>query len=501
REEILPALDRLSQRLRRELGESLDSIEGARLALAEATTSSVEALQLFTEGKALMAQGRVEEARDLYARALELDSEFARAYAALATTYRGFGITYDSVLAEKYFQEAMRRLDRVGERERLEIQGVYYGVMGRYEESARFYRLLVDRYPTVDEYHTNLARQYAGLSRHEESIREFEEAIRLNPRSAGTLVNLASAYGTQGQFSQQIGYLEQAFALEPEWETDEIQNHQYGWALLLDGDEQGARRAFEKMLAQGGAKKARGHRSLGILALYRGQLKEAAAQLEQAARVDEGAGALDSSARDLLYLAEGQALSGLNQEALRRLGNAVSLLQRSGYQPAWLGFRTAVIYARLGESAEAARLMAVIPKEGLSENRMDGVDALRAEGELLLARGATDEGVEILRRCHASWPSELTRASLARALMQSTGREEALERYREIVGRAPLPWEGQVEWVLAHVTLGRLYEDAGRENEARAAYVKFLELWKDADPELPLLMDVRRRLGTRIELR
>jgi hypothetical protein len=64
-----------------------------------------------------------------------------------------------------------------------------------------------------------------------------------------------------------------------------------------------------------------------------------------------------------------------------------------------------------------------------------------------------------------------------------------------------MPWEGQVEWVLAHVTLGRLDEESGREDDARAEYVKFLEIWKDADSELPLLGDVRRRLGARIELR
>ncbi len=501
REEILPALDRLSETLRRELGESLSSIQGTNLKLAEATTSSLEALQLFTEGKALLARGRVKESREFFERALALDPEFARAYASLATTYRSFGITYDPVLAERNFQEAMKRLDRVGERERLEIQGLYYGVLGRYEEAARFYRLLVERYPTVDEYHVALARQYSGLSRYPEAIAEFEEARRLNPSSAGILVNLASAYGSQGRFSEEIGALEEAFLLEPDWETDDIQNHQYGWALLLTGDEARARGAFDKMLAQGGAKKARGHRSLGILALYRGQFKEAAFQLEQAAHVNEGAGSFNSAARDLLYLAEGLALVGRNEEALRHLGSALGILEENDYQPTWIGYRIAVLYSRLGSTAEAERLIATLSEKSPSENRMDQVDAMRAEGELLLARGSTEEGVELLRRSHAAWPSELTRASLARALAQSSRLEESLDRYRDVVTDSPMPWEGQVEWVLAHVTLGRLYEEAGQEDDARAAYLKFLELWKDADPDLPLLSDVRRRLGARIELR
>jgi len=495
REEILPALDNLAQALRRALGESLGSIRGASLKLAEATTSSLEALNLFSEGAALQSRGRVDDARGLYQRALELDPEFARAYAGLATTYRSFGISYNDGLAERYFQEALKRLDRVGERERLEIQGLYHGVLGRYEEGARFYRLLIERYPTVDEYHLNLARQYAGLSRHQESITEYEEALRLNPRSARTLINLASAYGNLAQFPQQVRYLEQAFALEPEWETDDIQNHQYGWALLLTGQEARAYQAFEKMLAQGGAKKARGHRSLGILALYRGKIKEAGRELEQAAQVNEAAGSLNSSARDVLYLAEGLGQVGRQEEALRQLGRAVDLLEKRDYQPAWIGLRISVVYSRLGRSGEAARLIETLKKQAPSASRQYQVDLMRAEGELLLARGAAQEGVEAVRRAHASEASSLTQASLARALVRAGRREEALELYRELVDGRPLPWEGHVEWALAHWSLGRLYEEAGQTANARAAYLKLLEIWKDADPDLPPLLEVRRALG------
>jgi len=496
REEILPALDNLARMLRRALGESLGSISESSLKLAEATTSSLDALHLFTEGAALQARGRLEEATSLYQRALELDPEFARAYASLATTYRSLsGISVDDALAERYFQEALKRLDRVGERERLEIQGLYHGVMGSYESSARFYRLLVERYPTVDEYHLNLARQYAGLSRHQESIAEFEEALRLNPLSSRTLVSLASAYGNLGQFRQQAAYLEQAFAVEPEWETDDIQNHQYGWAFLLTGDEARARQAFEKMLAQGGAKRACGHRSLGILALYRGKLKEAAAQLEQAARVNEAAAALDSSARDIFYLAEALALFGYHQEALTQLGHAVALLKKNVYQPAWLGLRISVVYSRLGRSGDAARLIETLKKKAPSANRWDQTDLMRAEGELLLSRGAAQEGLETLRRAHASGASSLTQASLARALVLAGRRVDALEIYRELVNGQPGSWEGHVEWALAHWSLGRLYEEAGETANARAAYLKLLEIWKDADPDLPPLWEVRRALG------
>ena len=120
---------------------------------------------------------------------------------------------------------------------------------------------------------------------------------------------------------------------------------------------------------------------------------------------------------------------------------------------------------------------------------------MRAEGELLLSRGAAQEGLETLRRAHASGASSLTQASLARALVLAGRRVDALEIYRELVNGQPGSWEGHVEWALAHWSLGRLYEEAGETANARAAYLKLLEIWKDADPDLPPLWEVRRALG------
>jgi serine/threonine protein kinase/tetratricopeptide (TPR) repeat protein len=489
REEILPALDLLARAVRQALGESLGSISQTSEKLAEVTTPSLEALQLFTEGAALQKDARLVEARALYERALELDPEFARAYAGLATTYRSMGFMTDDALAERYFQEALKRLEKVGERERLEIEGMYHGVMGRYENAVRLYQLLIERYPNDDEYHISLARQYVGLSRHQEAITEYEKALSLNPRSSGTLISMAASYGYLRQFRRQAAYLERAFAIEPNWETDETQNHQYGWALLLAGEEQGARQAFEKMLAQGGSKKARGHRSLGILALYRGEMKAAAEQLEQAAQVNDAFDTPGSSARDVLYLAEALALVERHEEALSQLAHAADFLERSGYQPAFVGLRISVGYSRLGRSDAAARLVETVREKSPSVNQWD---LIRAEGELLLSRGDAEDGVETLRRAYLASNEALTLASLGRALVLAGRREDAIEAYRELVSRPPLAWDGHVEWALAHLKLGKLYEERGDVASARAAYVKFLEIWKEGDSDLPPVLDARK---------
>jgi tetratricopeptide (TPR) repeat protein len=494
REEILPALDRLSRAVRQALGESLGSISRSSLKLAEATTSSLEALQLFSQATTLQNRGRLDDARSLYQRALELDPDFARAYASLATTYRSFNISVDDALGKRYFQEALRRLDRVGERERLEIQGLYHGVLGDYEEAARFYRLLVERYPEVDEYHFYLARQYVGLAREADAVSEYQAALQLNPGSAPALIGLATSYGNLRQYREQVQFLERAFALEPEWEINDIQNHQYGWALLILGEEARAREAFEKMRVKGPEKKARGERSLGLLALYRGKLAESDRSLREAARINEAVGNQLSAARDLLYLGEGLALVGRHAEALGPLGRAAELLKEMGYAPAWLSLRLSVLYSRMGKTAEAARLIEGVKKKASAEGRTEQVDLLRAEGELLLARGAAEEGLDVLRRAEVSWSWWLTRASLARGLVRAGRRDEALERYQKLVADGPEPWEGHLDWALAHWSLGVLYEDAGQPAKAREVYLKLLELWKEADPDLPPLLELKRAL-------
>ena len=113
----------------------------------------------------------------------------------------------------------------------------------------------------------------------------------------------------------------------------------------------------------------------------------------------------------------------------------------------------------------------------------------------LLSRGATEEGLETLRQAHSSNASLLTQASLARALVRAGRRGEALQAYRELVNSQPKPWEGHVEWALAHLTLGRLYEEAGETAKARATYLRLLGIWKDANPDLPPLLEVRGALG------
>ncbi len=493
--EILAAADTLGFALRQALGESLRSIENSNVKLAETTTASLDALKLYTQAGDLMGRGRLDEARTLLERAVEIDPEFARAYASLATTYRSAsGVIVDPAEAQRHFNEAFKRFDKLGERERLEIEALYRGSTGDREAAIRLYRTLIEHYPGVEEYHVSLGTAYRLMARPGEANTELQEALKLNPRSSRALIALATSHGDLKQWKEEIASFERAFALEPEWEVDDIQNHQYGWALMQSGEEARARTAFDKMVAQGGTRAARGRRSLAILALARGRITEASRELLEAARLNVAGDSPVSAARDRYYLAEALTLVNRGDAAAVEIRRAEDLLKQDGYGQVWLGLRLAVLWARLGQPADSRRLIQILRPKILENGSYDRADMLRAEGELLLAVRSNAEAVEKFRQSRSAWSWYQTNSSLAVGVGRARLLPEAIDLHERLIANGPEPWEGHVDWALAHERLAQLYGQAGDLAKARATYATLVEIWKDADADLPPLHRARQAL-------
>jgi tetratricopeptide (TPR) repeat protein len=488
RDRILPALDELASSVRRMLGESLASLAASNVKLSEATTSSLDALNNYSEGSLLLDRGRRDDARGLLARAVAIDPEFALAHAALASTYRGYGFRLDDAKAERHFQEALKRLDRVTERERLEIQALYHGVMGRYESALHFHRQLAERYPNDPACHFALAQDYWRLGRPRDAVTACERALELNPGSARIMLTLAGAYGDLREWSKTAGIYEKAIALEPALATDVIVNHQYGWALVASGRPAEGTAAVRKMLDLEPGKKARGRRSLGILALYRGQLREAVRELDDARRLDETDAAGTSAARDIYYVAEGALLLATEREASGPLGRATALSTKAVWRS--LSLRLAALCARAGRLADASRLVEANRTQTAKGDPYERSDLLRADADLALARGKTAEAVELIKQAVAVQPWILTQTSLARMLDRAGQPDEAIAEYETIVARGPDPWEGHVEWAVSHLALARLYVQANRTGDGRRVCQHLREIWKDADPDLRAVQEL-----------
>jgi Tfp pilus assembly protein PilF len=193
RDNVLKVLGGAGNQLREKLGESLASVEKFNKPLERATTSSLEALKAFTQGQiAQRAKGDDPESLMDVKRAVELDPNFARAYASLGTGYLNLN---QATLAIENYKKAYELRDRVSERERFYIEAQYYSVVtGEVEKSTQIYMQWVQSYPDDDIPHANLGSTYCSLGQYDKGAAETREDLRLTPDDVIGYSNLIICY-------------------------------------------------------------------------------------------------------------------------------------------------------------------------------------------------------------------------------------------------------------------------------------------------------------------
>jgi eukaryotic-like serine/threonine-protein kinase len=175
RDKVLNALGDIGNQLREKLGESLTSLEKYNKPLEQATTSSLEALKAFSDGRRIQNERSDAEAIPYHKRALELDPNFARAYAALGVCYSNLN---QSGLAAENLKKAYELRERVSDRERFYIEATYYGfVTGEVEKANQSYAQLVQAYPDDFAAHTNLGNNLNVLGEYEKAAAEMEYGL------------------------------------------------------------------------------------------------------------------------------------------------------------------------------------------------------------------------------------------------------------------------------------------------------------------------------------
>ncbi len=208
KQDVLKALGKAAASLRAKLGESLASIQKFDVPV-EATTASLEALKAFSMGiTTFRAKGNA-EAIPFYKRALELDPNFAVAYASLGACYGNLG---QASLAAENIKKAYDLRDRVSEREKYRIASLYYGnVTGELEQASHVYELWAKSYPEDMVPPSNLGYIYAQLGQYEKALTETQESMRLQPDLIG-YCNLADMYLSLNRLDDAKKTIEQAQA-------------------------------------------------------------------------------------------------------------------------------------------------------------------------------------------------------------------------------------------------------------------------------------------------
>jgi eukaryotic-like serine/threonine-protein kinase len=198
-ETVLAALDQATDQLRKSLGEPGASLQRFNMPVAQATTSSLAALRAFTLGEKKRANGQEFEAIQDYKLAVDLDPQFALAYARLGTIYSNAAELTQSA---NYYQKAFDLREHTTDRERLYIASHYYSISGQIQRTIEAYNLWRSLYPRDSSPNENLALEYLDLGRPEEALSVAQTAVQLDPASSLSQQILARVYIETGKQEQ-----------------------------------------------------------------------------------------------------------------------------------------------------------------------------------------------------------------------------------------------------------------------------------------------------------
>ena len=493
-EDVLGKVDRLYREIRLDLGESLALIESSA-ALDHVTTSSIEALELFSEANALVQEAKVEDAVRLLEAAVELDSMFAAAMDRLAMHYRQLG-RYDK--AVYYHERLLPLLDRVTDEERFMILTNFYGQRFEmdYDRAFEHAREWAVRYPNNADAFAWLGHLAMFVGDTETAIRSNQRASLLNPAYAGImLANSAFAQALEGHADAALGLFRSSERLE----VDSVllsgfiaQSH---W---LRADFDSAESELNSILPEGGTlRKKKTHALLAALHLFRGQLGRASKHVEAGLAECKRTSSLDQESYFHVLAAEIAIGRGDLTAARTALQQAARLSQSPHLDLALAGARLADI----GSTAEArdalSRLRGATSRDPYFTRRKASMEHYMA-GAIFYASDQPDDAktefveVEEMYRGDPIYLLALRRSAdlLSQAQSDSGVKEYQALLYRRgeaVMAFLPVMRDGGIWtsrlWPEVHLELGRIYS---RRNEHRLAMRHLMaaaEIWNEADSD------------------
>jgi len=484
KEDVLKALSRASSSLRTKLGESLPSVQKFDVPI-EATTSSLEAIRNYSVGVRTQHEKGDAPSILFHKRAIELDPNFALAYAALSVSYLNLN---QPSLAVENATKAYQLRDRVSEREKLRITADYFRATGELDKEAQAYELWTAEYPRDTVPHNNLGTNYMGMGQYDKAVAQFQEGLRLNPDSAILYSNLGETYLSLNRLDEAKAAFDQAFAHKLDsgilrsymYDLAFLQGNsaqmeeQVAWAAGKPGDEDTLLSAQSETEAYyGRMSKARNFSHRAVESAIRADSKETAASWQVNAALREAeVGHVMSAKEDLdaaLALSSGRDVRIAAALTMARMGDAVRAkalaeeLERSYptntmLKLYWLPTINAAIELSEKNSSNAiVSLTAAAPYElGIPADISALYPAYVRGQAYLLAHNGTAAAVEF---------------------------QKILDHKGIVVNF--------VTGALAHLQIGRAYATQGDTAKARVAYQDFLTLWKDADPDIPILKEAK----------
>ncbi len=505
--EIIQAVDDLSASLRARVGESLRTIR-TDAPLDRVTTRSTEALRKYAQADRANNQGDYQRAIGLLEDALVQDSTFAMAHRKLAVILSNRELDRDR--AREAFTRAYELRERLTERERYLAEAAYYTyVQDDQQASIEAYRSLLERYPTDQIALNNLAVNLGSLGREEEAAELYLRSIELGGAPAVTFTNAIEVLYNLDHADTAAAILERFEAEYPahpevlryraalassQFDYDAAEESMTALRVAQRGDPVSD---VATGMELAGYAVARGKVGQGRRLIAEAYERQADAGLDAIGRPWEVFSAEVDAVVSLRYYGDADGAAAALDRGMR--STAFDTLQPE--QRPYLDFAT--LYAEAGRVAQARRLVSQyesLVDEQTRQQAGERADWHGARGAIALAEGRPEEAVaeylvvrEVLPKCVLCGLVELALAHDAAGMVDS-----AAAFYEQYLATPVLFRAGQdnVNVWLVFRRLGELYERAGDSDRALLHYGRFVELWRDADPELqPQVRQVQERMA------
>ncbi|MGD0444852.1 MAG: winged helix-turn-helix domain-containing protein [Edaphobacter sp.] len=480
KEAVLAALDSTADRLRHDLGESAKSVERFQVPIAQATTSSLEALKAYSIGEDMLGRlGKDEiETLPVFQRAVELDPDFAMANAAIATDYNNLN---EQKLAQPFYQKAFELSGRVSEKERLYIRAHYYADSQKdLDQGIKEYRLWAETYPRDWGPWLNIAKAYTQMGQYASAVAAGEQALRLDANRGINYSVLARAYMNSNRYADAKSTVLHAEAIG----KDSNDLHCLLFELaFLEGDK--ATMAHEVALTHGKPSEWRALDVQAFAAAAAGMYRQAEQLFRSAHSIAEHENLAESADGILIDQASVETAFGMPIAA----GATLSRVRREDTDSPDF----ALLSAQLGDISFAERLLAQYSATDHPSTLTRYVYAPRLRAEIALQQKKPLDAIAALE---PATPYELAGGLIAftqrgEAYRRSGDNQNAAAEYKNILAHRGLNPLSPL-FLLAHLELGRVEAPTGNIQGSRSEYEKLFVLWKDADKDLPVLMTARR---------
>jgi tetratricopeptide (TPR) repeat protein len=484
KEDVLKALSRAATSIRTKLGESLPSVQKFDVPI-EATTSSLEALKNYSMGITVGREKGDAPSIPFLKRAIELDANFPMAYAGLAVSYGNLG---QPSLALEYATKAYGLRDRGTEREKLRIAADYFYATGEFEKEAQTYELWIANYPRDYVPHGNLSANYVSLGQYEKALREQQEALRLAPDDVLNYANMGQIYLVLNRLDEAKAMFDQAQARK--LEDVSLRLDMYYLAFLRGDSAQ-----MQQQVAWGAGKPGNEDRMLSAQSdaeAFYGRLSKARVFSRRA--VDSAVRADSKETAALWQVNAALREAELGDTASAKQGVTAALALSPGRD---VRVVAALALARMGDAPRATALVGELERSYATNTLLKLYWLPTINAAIELNKGNSSQSLVSLETVA---PYELGNAGFINYLYPAYVRGQAYllahngpaaaAEFQKLLDHRGIVLNF-VTGSLAHLQLGRAYAMAGDTAKAKSACQDFFALWKDADPDIPILKEAK----------